>query len=48
MPAVSTKARARIAAIFFMAAPLCLVVLLLPEQGKEIRDRQHVLELFHA
>jgi hypothetical protein len=48
MPAVNTKARARIAAIVFMAAPLCLVVLLLPEQGKEIRDHHHVLVLFHA
>jgi len=45
MPAVMVKAKATITAIFFMAMPLCLVVLLLPEQCKEIRDRHHVLAL---
>ena len=40
MPVVMAKARAQI--IFFMA----LVLLELPEQCKEIRDRHHVLELF--
>jgi hypothetical protein len=38
------KARAQI--IFFMAVPLFLVVLGLPEKCKEISDRHHVLELF--
>ena len=43
-PVVMTKARAQI--IFFMAVPLFLVVLGLPEKCKEISDRHHVLELF--
>jgi len=38
MPVVMAKARAQI--IFFMPF---LVVLKLPEQGKKIRDRHHVL-----
>jgi hypothetical protein len=42
--AMPTKAIPRITGV--MAVPLLLVMLLLPEQGKEIRDRHHVLEFF--
>ena len=44
MPAV--KATPTIAAVFFMAV-LLFVVLRLSGQGKDFRDRHHVLELFH-
>ncbi len=39
-------ARARITAIFFMAISPFSLVLRLLDQGKDFRDRHHVLELF--
>jgi hypothetical protein len=45
MPVVMAKARARIAANV-MAITSLLGMLRVPEQGKDIRDRHHVLELF--
>ena len=46
MPVVMAKARARITAIFFMVVSPSSAMSRLPEQGKDIRDRHHVLELF--
>ena len=48
MPVVMAKARAKIIATFFMVVSPIPAVNTLPETGKELRDRHHVLEVFRG